>query len=1773
MAQASNISILFLNVAGLLTTEQNTIVKDTNVTTDYNKLSLLQRTVFNKNDIIFISETKQVIDGQLPKTLDPTLITIYVNAKQDDKGAGLGLLYNPLLPTPLNLFDEFLISNVNNHVQTTYLIGRLGIFAFILQDHILVVSCLYGSSHRSSKGAAMIRLATSIVCSVTNSLKLKCRQHDNLAQIINIWGGDFNAYPIDMANYCYSGTSKPKMPKKGTLNVFSAMSELANGDGNLKYTNLHVKLEPSIIQQGYYTNITKRNGMISTKTGIDHAYVSSDHLPLVKSFSHFEVDSTISSHHALNVVLAGIWRRPQLKKSAKSMGCIPAYVFRNKSFITKLKIAVVDCVEIHKKKKKYDPALLYDHLMLELIPSMARGFHRKYIAEFIDNDRKLKCQFNALLLQGADKAQHAFHSNYLIMRENILANIRWRLKNMGHYVSDDFSSKSLAADDDDESPNLKWLKKHDAKCHDLITKVIPGVGKNQYTNITSNDKITNATYDFFKEQYSLPLLETPTLSDFLGDNDVPKSISTEDSAILDMPFLNDEILNVFQEYKIKKNTSPGKDGLPIDLFTCKDLQDILACILTDVLNSICCDKKGSQPTGLTTALIRLLLKDGKSRTDLISYRPITLMSIALRVMLRAITLRLTPFLDKAIGEFQKAYIPGRRGDHGVFLLSKIMHDAVYDVESESMILQIDFKRAFDSVKHTYVRDVLIKFGVGDKLTNLIMTIITSLNVQVIVNDQLTKLIKVDRGLPQGSSLSAILFVLCLEPLLRKGLSLGSLKGITLNGIQSREIMPVYYLAFADDLQLLLGCRSDLKSWLELLDRFSPISGLYVNMTKSALQLIGHKFWTVDHVNAGSIVPTVFATDCLKSIKLENPDTTSLNFNIAMMIKYCGVLLVIKDLLDVNKQNLMYTSWLARSDQLNSFTKYINTCPSKSFIKRARYVKSKLISKIQFLSFTSICPPAIAISIQKSINMATFGKIKCPIALNIAVMPSSLGGYGHTCISDRFAALSTTWVTQFLNCSLPVCIDLLFKDCLQAIIKNFQTAMPSLPLNMFLGLSREHLVDASLLVLPDKVTSYAIRRRTSNLFIPPFNLAMCMLKSLKLVRHWLPTDGGITIQMYKQLLFEPLMFNSMITINNQPLPQSFNALSNTLGITRVCDLLQINDVGFCFDIDAILSIDNNKQQNIEHLRLHRDFGIDGAMRLSNDLYALMPRLDIDSHSCNTAWCKLIPSTLSDFGRVKMLMEQFNFNDIDFKYDMFAKSSYPLQLSINMCTSDLSDNGTWIRACDMSTKIITHAIYFNNYNALEKSKKIRQSCHCWDKHVPLLNMDWGMNFKNLSNLNLTDDQLHFIDKVLLHNHVLSAWKNDDVMYNGDSSWVSCPRCADEQTPEHGLFTCVAVMRFWSIFTKLINLIWPTKDHVISIKSILSLGALNDYLAYGPFYGPHLKSLIATLYTFAIDAVTTVSTLPEYQHILTLDMITSYTVSIYDKFIMRFNAYLTLKITNLTRSNFDVALKPVDTLSVMRGGVSIYSEHVKTPLIKMGIHNVSKLKFLYDPFITVSLGDLVTTKLPHLIDDCLYWNHSIFQPRSSMDYVVRQKVDKPIVSPISLVKLADLFNISVHNIMRVSLFTDGSCNDNGKRTALASYSCVFPDFPDLNESLRLDLLDSQSNNRAELMAILRGLTIFVNVFKDVQEPQVPILEIYTDSLTYFKYIASSSCIVPKIKIKNFDLLQKVYGCLKCIDCAVIYHVPAHTNSTDWASFWNDKADVAAKLALKQSSTIVSW
>ena len=152
---------------------------------------------------------------------------------------------------------------------------------------------------------------------------------------------------------------------------------------------------------------------------------------------------------------------------------------------------------------------------------------------------------------------------------------------------------------------------------------------------------------------------------------------------------------------------------------------------------------------------------------------------------------------------------------------------------------VDFKKAFNSISHKFLKSTLKVFNFSDKIVHWINTILSDFSSQTLVNGHLGEIIELLRGCRQGDPIKGYLFILAIEILLMKLRST-----TTIHPWTSRQGIKLLEEGYADDLTILLrslGLRMDIhqvKEVLKILDGFKEISGLTVNKGKTQICTFG-----------------------------------------------------------------------------------------------------------------------------------------------------------------------------------------------------------------------------------------------------------------------------------------------------------------------------------------------------------------------------------------------------------------------------------------------------------------------------------------------------------------------------------------------------------------------------------------------------------------------------------------------------------------------------------------------------------------------------------------------------------------------------------------------------------------------------------------------------------------------------------------------------------------------------------------------------------------------
>ena len=226
-------------------------------------------------------------------------------------------------------------------------------------------------------------------------------------------------------------------------------------------------------------------------------------------------------------------------------------------------------------------------------------------------------------------------------------------------------------------------------------------------------------------------------------------------------------------------------------------------------------------------MITQLEKKEKDRGFLKNWRPISLVNVDVKIASKAIARRLGAVMPLLIPANQNGFIKGRSILDAVRTIDDVLEIGKIMMQNESgILLAIDFEKAFDSLNHEFLYQVLQKMGFGPNFLQWIRTFYRNLSSRVLNNAFTTEIFFVKRGVRQGDPLSPLFFILALEMLVCQIQENKNIKGFLIN---EKEIKTTL---FADDMTCFLR-----DSYFQLhtsLQNFARYSGLRVNDEKTEI---------------------------------------------------------------------------------------------------------------------------------------------------------------------------------------------------------------------------------------------------------------------------------------------------------------------------------------------------------------------------------------------------------------------------------------------------------------------------------------------------------------------------------------------------------------------------------------------------------------------------------------------------------------------------------------------------------------------------------------------------------------------------------------------------------------------------------------------------------------------------------------------------------------------------------------------------------------------------
>lgn len=393
-----------------------------------------------------------------------------------------------------------------------------------------------------------------------------------------------------------------------------------------------------------------------------------------------------------------------------------------------------------------------------------------------------------------------------------------------------------------------------------------------------------------------------------------KTITNTDTTVTNTMYVEsaseEEIYNILKNLNIRKGA--GSDGI-----RAKDLKNNARCltpIVTKLINTSL--DQAIIPTLLKTSIIRPVYKSGE-KADVSNYRPIAILSVIDKILEEVVATRLRSFLEKyrIINENQYGFQRGKNINQLLGNFSNLINEYI-SKNMHVLVIFIDFSKAFDTLSHKRLIEMLERNGIRGNMAKWFKNYLEYRNYYVKVNNIKSNQISNNWGVPQGSKIGPILYIIYTNDMLR------CLKESTT-------------YAYADDTAIVVAdnnitnAAKRIQKQLNIATKWCHDNGLVINATKTKVMHI-----KAPHLSTSNIDLKFHNTQCLHYNKNRDPnnnDSCSTTIEMVENYKYLGIYI------DRHFKWKTHIEYLQKKLRTASYMLYhLSNCTSYSVLRQAYF---------------------------------------------------------------------------------------------------------------------------------------------------------------------------------------------------------------------------------------------------------------------------------------------------------------------------------------------------------------------------------------------------------------------------------------------------------------------------------------------------------------------------------------------------------------------------------------------------------------------------------------------------------------------------------------------------------------------------------------------------------------------------------------------------------------------------------------------------------------------
>lgn len=439
------------------------------------------------------------------------------------------------------------------------------------------------------------------------------------------------------------------------------------------------------------------------------------------------------------------------------------------------------------------------------------------------------------------------------------------------------------------------------------------------------------------------------------------------------------------------NSAAGSDILSLRII--KYLWPAISHVLVNLINL--CFKQGVFPSCFKLARITPVHKGG-DHSEVSNYRPISVLPVMSRLVEKCFSRRLYHYLEchSILTSTQFGFRNGRTTEQAVAYLCGVVNTAL-DLGFKVSTIFLDIIKAFDTVDHGILLEKCEFYGIRGPALDFLRSFLSNRQQYVRINGSTSSVVDMKCGVPQGSVLGPLLFLIFVNDLV---LSLKDAK--TKMSDMFHSVSDVTVPLFADDtsliciakterllVELMTQCLDQVSSWLR-------VNKIKVNPSKSSFVIFSRTSNYYPWIQEVSYLEGKVKRDqCVRYLGIMLDETLSFRKHVekvsGILCRNLGILRKLKHVLPPSVLRTLYFS-IIHPHILYCSSIWLSTFPS--ITNRVRVIQNNGIRVLTGKSnLVSVRATYIDVKVLPAAGLRDFYSLQFMFKYNNELLPSCFSG--------------------------------------------------------------------------------------------------------------------------------------------------------------------------------------------------------------------------------------------------------------------------------------------------------------------------------------------------------------------------------------------------------------------------------------------------------------------------------------------------------------------------------------------------------------------------------------------------------------------------------------------------------------------------------------------------------------------------------------------------------------------------------------------------------------